>query len=295
MHTLKKYACNANNHSQEVRMQYEQPLSRSTHAMRTTTLNHSQPLSTTLNHSQPLSTTLKKYACNANNQSQVVRIQCIQTISKLMLAIALLITPLSTHSVAQDYTGNLISKNKVIFNSKSSNSYIQSLTTHTINFDGLLDQTFGNNPTNTPTTPLGTTFINSSIAGRTSPNDTCTCLAVQPDGKIILGGYSQDQSGHSHFAAARYLPSGQLDATFGTNGTVALPFIVPGSTGGLCYAIALQPDGKIVMGGQSGLFFAAARLMPNGQLDNTFNPQGLNAAQPGTMYINFLIQGSEEH
>ncbi len=111
-----------------------------------------------------------------------------------MLAVA----PSSALSVAQDYNGNLISQNKIVFNNKSSNAYIQSLTKHTINFDGLLDQPFGNNPTNLPATPLGTTFIDSITTVGTQVS-----IALQPDGKIVMGGYSRDAN--NYFALARLI------------------------------------------------------------------------------------------
>jgi uncharacterized delta-60 repeat protein len=76
-----------------------------------------------------------------------------------------------------------------------------------------------------------------------------------------------------------------LDQTFGTNGTVKLP-VGTDSTG---YAIALQPDGKILVGAHatyvdkkvSGSEYAIGRLNPNGTLDTSFgNNQGWWLAHP---------------
>ncbi len=203
---------------------------------------------------------------------------------KGLLALAALVVSASISAMAQDYNGNLISKNKVIFNSKSSNSYIQSLTSHTINFDGLMDQTFGN---------LGSAFISPRINGSADSNDQCNAIAIQPDGKIVMGGTSSNNTlEQSFFAAARYLPSGQLDTSFGTNGVMSIiPTIYERSSGvyvagdsDACNSIAIQPDGCIVMGGQTSdangdaTYFAAARLLPSGQLDTTFG-------DGGTMYV----------
>ncbi len=191
---------------------------------------------------------------------------------------------------SMDYNGNLIRKNKIVFNNKSSNSYIQSLTQKTINFDGLIDQTFGSN-----TNLLGSTYL-ANLPLSTSAQDPYevapfSAMALQSDGKIVIVGalYSP-----SLFVAARFLPNGQLDTTFGgyngqIPGTVTIPAIAKTQNeNDYCYAIAIQPDGKIVMGGIAGLssyLFAAVRLLPNGQLDPSFNPNGQNGATPGTMFI----------
>ena len=208
---------------------------------------------------------------------------------KGLLALAALVVSASISAMAQDYNGNLISKNKVIFNSKSSNSYIQSLTSHTINFDGLMDQPFGNNATNLSTTPLGTTFITPTIAGGT--NDQCNSIAIQADGKIVMGG-----SSHSRFAAARFLPNGQLDSSFGGQisqaGTMYISQNIAGGSNDRCRALALQNDGKIVMGGYSNTnHFALARLLSNGTLDSSFGGQ---ISQAGTTYIAPITGGTAD-
>jgi uncharacterized delta-60 repeat protein len=90
-------------------------------------------------------------------------------------------------------------------------------------------------------------------------------VAIQNDGKILLGGTSQNS-----FALLRYHPSGILDTSFGTSGKV-MTSIGSSDTG---RSISLQPDGKILMGGwtNSGanLDFALARYNQNGTLDTTF-------------------------
>ena len=51
------------------------------------------------------------------------------------------------------------------------------------------------------------------------------------------------------FALARYLPNGTLDPSFSGDGTVLTDFGSGRST--VAYALALQPDGKIVVAGSS--------------------------------------------
>ena len=77
-----------------------------------------------------------------------------------------------------------------------------------------------------------------------------TAVALQPDGKIVAVGLANDPSiGSAGFALARYLPNGTLDTTFGGDGRVITDF--GGYT--LANAVALQPDGKIVVAGNMPL------------------------------------------
>ena len=55
-------------------------------------------------------------------------------------------------------------------------------------------------------------------------------VAVQPDGKVVAGGYragagwSQDPAEAPDFALARYKPNGLLDASFGKGGRITTDF-----------------------------------------------------------------------
>ncbi len=70
-------------------------------------------------------------------------------------------------------------------------------------------------------------------------------LVQQPDGKLVLAGYTPYGSTHE-FELARYNADGSLDAGFGTSGIVTTPVVASGS---VADAVALEPDGKIVAGG----------------------------------------------
>ena len=76
--------------------------------------------------------------------------------------------------------------------------------------------------------------------------DFALALALQPDGKIVVAGMST-ASGSYDFALARYLPNGTLDTTFSGDGTVLTDF--GSGSRDWAYALALQPDGKIVVAG----------------------------------------------
>ncbi len=94
-------------------------------------------------------------------------------------------------------------------------------------------------------------------------------LALQPDGKLIVAG-AANASTSPDFAVVRYDGNGSLDASFGSGGKVVTGF--GGSDA--AFAVALQPDGKIVAAGGSSLNFALARYNADGSLDSTFGSGG---------------------
>ena len=73
------------------------------------------------------------------------------------------------------------------------------------------------------------------------------------------------------FCVARLRANGNLDTTFGTRGKRVISF---GGDDEGAFGAALQPDGKIVLVGDSDFRVAVARLNPNGSLDTTFSGDG---------------------
>lgn len=71
--------------------------------------------------------------------------------------------------------------------------------------------------------------------------------------------------GTDTIAVVRLNPDGSPDATFNRTGSVAL-----GLSAAYGWAVALQPDGKILVGGSAGSADVVARLNPDGSLDTTF-------------------------
>src|SRR6478672_11722573 len=71
-----------------------------------------------------------------------------------------------------------------------------------------------------------------------------TRALVQADGKVIVVGASR--FGTMQYQITRYNADGSLDAGFATNGTILEP-LGPGN--GEAWAVALQPDGKILVAG----------------------------------------------
>jgi len=107
--------------------------------------------------------------------------------------------------------------------------------------DGSLDTTFGS--AGTATVDFG------SLA------DILGGAVLQPDGKIVLAGYTQASE---DVAVARLDANGALDATFGTGGKATVEF----GTATFGNAVALAPNGRIVVAGQKtgADDFAVARL-----------------------------------
>jgi uncharacterized delta-60 repeat protein len=101
-------------------------------------------------------------------------------------------------------------------------------------------------------------------------------MAVQNDGKVILVGQTStaDLGSITDFAITRYLPNGTLDNSFDGDGRVVTSF---GASKDVANAIAIQQDGKIVVGGQmtaANYDFALARYNTDGSLDNSFDGDG---------------------
>lgn len=115
-----------------------------------------------------------------------------------------------------------------------------------------------------------------------------TAMAVQPDGGIVVVGFSEQGSATGRdFVVARYNPDGSLDSSFGGDGTVAVP-IGPGVSRDEAYAVALQADGRIVVAGETwegttSIHHAAlARLNTDGSLDGAFGGDGTVVTPMGT-------------
>jgi uncharacterized delta-60 repeat protein len=100
-------------------------------------------------------------------------------------------------------------------------------------------------------------------------------IGLLSDGRIVLGGYSATTLDHD-FTVACYNANGTLDQTFGTGGIATTDF--SGGTDDIAYALAVQRDNKIVLGGRSGDYpsfnFAVARYTSTGQVDQTFGTGG---------------------
>ena len=104
-------------------------------------------------------------------------------------------------------------------------------------------------------------------------------VAVQADGKIAIAGTAMFPVEDSDFAVARYDSDGSPDAGFGGDGLVTTDI----SDGDRAHDVVIQPDGKIVVAGQSythlGEYspdydFALVRYNADGSLDPSFDGDG---------------------
>ncbi|MBF0551764.1 MAG: hypothetical protein HQK60_14675, partial [Deltaproteobacteria bacterium] len=127
---------------------------------------------------------------------------------------------------------------------------------------GTLDTSFNS--------PLGYALFSSKFDNR----DRGTKLVIQPDGKIVVAGYSNDGK-HNDLLVLRYDATGVLDNGFGTGGT----FFYSGSGDNMAFGLTLQPDGKIVVVGRTQTNgnndVLTMRLNSTGTLDTTFGSGGV--------------------
>lgn len=108
--------------------------------------------------------------------------------------------------------------------------------------------------------------------------DKAWSVRVQADGKILLGGLTYDDGGYDP-AVVRLLPNGMLDSGFGTNGVVEIPLAVDDWA---APSLALQPDGKILLGVDDNLANTprtkVVRLLPDGTFDAAFGIAGIGTS-----------------
>ncbi|HEY7375694.1 MAG TPA: Calx-beta domain-containing protein, partial [Polyangia bacterium] len=120
--------------------------------------------------------------------------------------------------------------------------------------------------------------VATDFAGST---DRAAAVVIQADGRLVVAGQAADPSPSgtgTDFAVARYTAAGDLDASFGTGGKVMTN--VAGSSD-LGYAVALQPDGNIVVAGHAAATggdspdIGLARYLPSGAPDEVFGTHGV--------------------
>ncbi len=135
------------------------------------------------------------------------------------------------------------------------------------NTNGHLDSTFGTNGI------LKTDFG--------STEDDAKTIILQADGKILVSGLAYNYSTKT-FMLIRYNADGSIDSTYKNS--------IPVGEHDLVNTMAIQSDGKIVMGGSlyskgqydsatydnSNSNYAVARFNTNGSLDTSFNRTGFN-------------------
>lgn len=106
-------------------------------------------------------------------------------------------------------------------------------------------------------------------------HDAANAVAVQPDGKIVIAGYTYGTSAFE-FLVMRFTSTGALDTGFGTGGKATLAL---SPTVNIGTSLALQNDGKIVVAGFASIAgeqdFVVLRYTDEGVLDTTFSGDGI--------------------
>ena len=131
---------------------------------------------------------------------------------------------------------------------------------------------------------IGRFYPDGSLDAAFNPgaNSNVLTVAVQPDGKILVGGVFTTLGGGGTGTTPRSFigrlnPDGSLDPAFnpGTNGQVNV--------------IAVEPDGQILVGGDFISLGGSprsniGRLNPDGSLDTTFNPGASGGVLDGAVW-----------
>lgn len=140
-----------------------------------------------------------------------------------------------------------------------------------VNANGTTDASYGTN---------GTVF---EIVGSYS-NSGVNAVKIQPDGKIVVGGYYQTGASDSSFLVIRYNSNGTHDNTFAGNGRAGISFSHAAEGTG----IALQSGGNVIIGGyvrsNQDEDFAMARLLNDGTLDPHFGSDNTGKVTTGFGY-----------
>ncbi|MEI6763426.1 MAG: MBG domain-containing protein [Actinomycetes bacterium] len=128
---------------------------------------------------------------------------------------------------------------------------------------------------------LDTTFASSGfLTSKLGTSNQIFSMTFDSSGRIVAGGTAVI-NGSYRFVVVRYLASGVIDTTFGTNGYATASI----GTRDRIFSIAIDSTGRIVAGGGTIISniwkFALLRFLPNGALDTSFGSSGFTTSTPG--------------
>ena len=129
--------------------------------------------------------------------------------------------------------------------------------------------------------------VSMHAAGINNNNAEYNAVAVQHDGKILIGGVCRASVNNpQQFCLIRLLPNGTADATIGSLGLV---ITMTATSYAEVQNISLQPDGKIILAGNckttanpTKLDFCSSRLHDTGELDVGYSGDGRSVTPVGT-------------
>ncbi|GAA5234286.1 DUF4214 domain-containing protein [Verticiella sediminum] len=189
----------------------------------------------------------------SNNQFSIVRMNAEGTLDttfgdngKAVLG--------SVSSLAQAYALEITADGKILLAGSdygSGDMMVVRLTS-----DGELDPSFGDG--------------GKALAGTTAYSEYGYAMLVQPDGKIVVTGYT-GYGYNSPITAVRFEADGTVDATFGTAGVASITQ-VSGLFGGT--GVAMDSDGNLLVAGGRELYpsndFVVVRFKPDGTQDTAW-------------------------
>jgi uncharacterized delta-60 repeat protein len=163
---------------------------------------------------------------------------------------------------------------KIVVFGSSGNGYVSDFYVMRLNSDGSLDNQFGES---------GITMLDFK-----GGIDLASDMVIQPDGKIVLAGYTNALIGIPYsFIVSRILTDGSLDTSFNKIGYAITP-IGDDHNDAYCYSVGIQDDGKILTVGTSSLGFTIMdnvliRYNANGSIDSSFGNNGIVINDLGTI------------
>jgi uncharacterized delta-60 repeat protein len=109
-----------------------------------------------------------------------------------------------------------------------------------------------------------------------TPNYWVRYMALQTDGKIVIGGFFQNIGGVERHRVARLNTDGSLDLSFDPGSGCEGKTVPADPTEPFVFAIAVQPDGKIILSGNFATYnkvpsSGIVRLNSDGSLDPSFH------------------------
>ena len=138
------------------------------------------------------------------------------------------------------------------------------------NVNGTIDSSFANN---------GTLYIDYN----SNSHDQSAAIAVQDDGKILIGISTEDANYATTYAVLRFKDDGSFDSTFSGDGRQKIGVVVS--------ALAVQADGKIIAAGANNSYlgqFSLTRLNTDGSTDSTFGTNGTVITDFNLSYLGII-------
>ena len=117
-------------------------------------------------------------------------------------------------------------------------------------------------------TDNGFGFLGTQFVTRSTNAGSAWDALIQPDGRLLISSVvSTPINPTGGISVMRLLGNGQLDVSFGSGGVVILAADGGTSRYTVSASLALQPDGRILVGSRDINGYALTRLLPDGRLD----------------------------